>query len=92
MWDLYDAGVAAFLAGRLEEAGGYFTELGAAKPDDYPGALWLQELRATAQTYARRCHDSVEFRAQLTDQVRRSRAALCLSAAADLSDISQQAV
>ena len=86
-WDLYHAGVGAFLAGRLEEARAYFTELGVAKRADYPGAVSLDELRATARTYAGRCLDQQGFRAHLIDQVQRSRAALCL-AAGDLSGVS----
>jgi hypothetical protein len=79
-WPLYDAGVAAFLAGRPEEARGYFTELGVPRPDDHAGALWLHELRAAARTCAGRCADSDGFRRELAEQLHKSRAALRLPA------------
>jgi hypothetical protein len=77
-WDLYHAGVAAFLAGRSEEARRYFSELSVPKPDDYPGAVWLHELRATAGAYAELCLDRERFLALLTEQLHRSRSSLRL--------------
>jgi hypothetical protein len=78
-WDLYHAGVATFLAGRSEEARRYFSELSVSKPDDYPGAVWLKELRATAGAYTELCLDRERFLALLTEQLHRSRASLRLS-------------
>lgn len=79
-WDLYHAAVAAFLAGRSEEARRYFRELGIPKATDYPGAVWLRELRATARTYAEMCLDRERFLAVLAEEFQKSRATLRLSA------------
>jgi hypothetical protein len=79
-WDLYHAAVAAFLAGRSEEARRYFGELGIPKANDYPGAVWLRELRATARTHAEMCLDRERFLAVLAEQLQQSRASLRLSA------------
>jgi hypothetical protein len=78
-WNLYHAGVAAFLAGREREACGYFTQLGGAtNADGPPEARWLDELRGLARSYAQRCLDRDEFRAHLAAEVQRSRVGLKL--------------
>ena len=77
-WDLYHAAVAAFLAGRATEARTLFTQLSVPRPDDPPGADWLRELRATADTFATLTGDRRRLIEVLSDQVRRSRTALRL--------------
>jgi hypothetical protein len=81
-WPLYHAAVAAFLAGRSDEAKRYFTELSVPKAHDYPTADWIRELRADATRYAEICRDREKFRALLTEHVQRSRVALGLPVAA----------
>ena len=81
-WDLYHAAVAAFLVGRSKEAKRYFTKLGTPNVDDFPGALWLHELRSEARVLAEMCSDRVRFLALLNQQLQRSRAAFRLPPAA----------
>ena len=79
-WDFYHAGIAAFLAGRADEAQSYLREFSVPRSTDPAGAVWLEELRSTAGTLAGMCQDRQRLSVLLTEQLHRSRKAFCLPA------------
>jgi hypothetical protein len=74
-WDLYHAGVAAFLAGRSNEAHRYFTRLSVPMSAD---SSWLVQLRVTARALADMCGERQRLSELLKEQLHRSRAAMRL--------------
>lgn len=77
-WDLYHAGIAAFLAGRQSLAQDYFTRLSLPDHDDHARGEWLRELRESAAKYAALSDERERFLALLTDEVKQARHALRL--------------
>ena len=77
-WNVYHAGVAAYLAGRTTKAEQFFTDLSRPRPDDPPGAEWLHDLRATARMFATITGERDVLREALAELVRQSRISLRL--------------
>lgn len=79
-WDLYHAGVAAFLAGRVGRSRECLARLSVPDPDDINRGDWLQALRASASDLAEASMHSALVLKWLTKAVHDSRTALMLPA------------
>jgi hypothetical protein len=77
-WNLYHAGMSAFLAGRQQKAQALFRELGRPTDADGTSGPWLDDLRATAREFAHLAHDPVNMLARIDALVKESRSALRL--------------
>jgi hypothetical protein len=64
-WNLYHAGIAAFLAGRRDKARAFFSQLSIPDPNDSASGPWLADLRATAVSFAKLSDRQVEMSARL---------------------------